>query len=288
MSLLLASRRRITLLWLLIVVLGLAWAVPLVQANPAPPATPAPAPSGPAAEQKVDEPFFFQLVRWITMGTLWALLFILITMIVWLLIDIRGGVAMPLDFVTQVEDAVNKRRFKEAFDLAKGDTSMIGRVLTAGMTRLQHGLQEARDASNAVTESLKARKDHTLAYLATIGTLGPLLGLVGTVTGMIGAFAELGEGGTPNYGKLALNISHALWATLLGIGLSLPAIFFYSFFRNKLARITVDVNLMVDDLLTQMFHSSRRPAAEASSVAAAGAKTSPATSASSPSKPAEA
>ena len=54
----------------------------------------------------------------------------------------------------------------------------LGKVMTAGMTRLQHGLQEARDAAQAMIDSLKARKDHVLSYIAIIGTLGPLIGLV--------------------------------------------------------------------------------------------------------------
>jgi biopolymer transport protein ExbB len=191
---------------------------------------------------------------------IFLLSFSLVALIVWLLLDLRATVAMPPDFVEAFEDAINKRRFKEAFELAKADQSMIGRVLTAGMTRLQHGLQEARDAATAMVDSLKSRKDHITAYMATIGTLGPLFGLVGTVSGMIKSFSVLGKGGTPNPGELALGISEALYLTLLGISLALPAIFFYSFFRNRMTRIAIDINLLADDLLTQMYHSSRSPA----------------------------
>jgi biopolymer transport protein ExbB len=51
--------------------------------------------------------------------------------------------------------------------------------------------------------------------------------------------------------------------TLLGIALSVPAIFCHAFFRNRLTRITMDVSNIADDLLTQMYHNSRRPAGTA-------------------------
>lgn len=188
--------------------------------------------------------------------------FVFVALLVWLLIDLRGAAMIPPDFVEAFEDAMNKRRYKDAFEMAKADHSMIGKVMTAGMTRLQHGLQEARDAAEAMIESLRARKDHIIGYIAIIGTLGPLIGLVGTVSGMIDSFAELGRGGTPDPSKLAAGISHALNATLVGIFLSCLAIPAYSFFKNRLSRIAIDASLMADDLLTQMYHSSRRPATE--------------------------
>jgi biopolymer transport protein ExbB len=114
-------------------------------------------------------------------------------------------------------------------------------------------------------DSLKSRKEHIIAYIAIIGTLGPLIGLVGTVSGMIASFAELGRGGTPNAANLAGGISHALNATLVGIFLSCLAIPAFSFFKNRLARITMDATLLADDLLTQMYHSSRRPAGDSQS-----------------------
>ena len=52
-----------------------------------------------------------------------------------------------------------------------------------------------------------------------------MLGLVGTVYGMILAFMVLGRGRHADTTRLAKGISHALVVTLLGIGLSVPAIF---------------------------------------------------------------
>jgi biopolymer transport protein ExbB len=190
----------------------------------------------------------------------------LVALIVLLAMDLRMIIAIPPDFVEEFTDTVNKRRFKEAFEMAKNDNSFLARVLTAGMGRLQYGIEDAREVILNTVDSIKASKEQLITYLATIGTLGPLIGLVGTVYGMIMSFMELSRGGTPRADKLAEGISHALVVTLLGVALSVPAIFCHAFFRNRLIRISMDTSNIADDLLTQMYHNSRKPAAPPAAV----------------------
>jgi biopolymer transport protein ExbB len=196
-------------------------------------------------------------------GILLIISIALVTLIVMLAMDLRMPVSIPPDFVEEFTDTVNKRQFKQAFDLARNDTSFLARVLTAGMGRLQYGVEDARDAALNMTESVKSGKENLITYLATIGTLGPMIGLVGTVYGMIQSFMVLGvkSASPPKASDLAEGISHALVITLLGIALSVPAIFCHAFFRNRLVRISMDANNLADDLLTQMYHNSKRPAA---------------------------
>lgn len=184
----------------------------------------------------------------------------MVTIIVLLAMDLRLATSIPPYFVEEFTDTVNKRQFKNAFELARNENSFLGRVITAGMGRLQYGIEDAREAAMNMVDSIRASKDQLIAYLATIGTLGPMIGLVGTVYGMIIAFMELSRpGATPRPDKLADGISHALVVTLLGIGLSVPAIFTHAFFRNRLIRISMDTANIADDLLTQMYHNSRKP-----------------------------
>ena len=187
----------------------------------------------------------------------------LVTLIVHLAMDLRLTVAIPPEFVEEFTDTVNKRQFKQAYELARNDGSFLARVLTAGMGRLQYGLEDAREAAVNMTDSVRASKENLISYLATIGTLGPMLGLVGTVFGMIQSFMVMATAGskTPAASDLAKGISHALVVTLLGIALSVPAIFFHALFRNRLIRISLDANNLADDLLTQMYHNSKKPAA---------------------------
>ena len=94
--------------------------------------------------------------------------------------------------------------------------------------------------------------EHRTTYLATVGTLGPMIGLVGTVYGMILSFRVIATaGGSPQASQLAAGISTALFATLEGIALSIPAIYFYALFRNRIARLSLEVAMAAESLLEQ-------------------------------------
>jgi biopolymer transport protein ExbB len=227
-----------------------------------------------SSSSSTDEPpniftHILKSVGWVFGIILLIISIALVALVVLLAMELRLTSAIPPGFVEDFTDTVNKRRFKEAYEMAREDDSFLGRVLTTGMARLQYGIEDAREATFNMVESIKASKEQLVTYLATIGTLGPMLGLVGTVWGMIKAFMELGQPGhTPRPDKLADGISHALVVTLLGIGLSVPAIFCHAFFRNRLIRLSMDTSNVADDLLTQMYHNSKKPAAPSATVEA--------------------
>lgn len=182
----------------------------------------------------------------------------LMAIVVLLTLDLRMSAAIPAGFVDEFTDTVNKRKFKEAYDMARNDPSFLGRVMTAGMARLQYGVEDARDAAMNTLESIKSDKDQKNNYTAVVATLGPLLGLVGTVFGMIEAFMELSSGSNPNPSKLADGISHALAVTLVGVAISVPGIALNTYFRNRITQVMMDVSHTADDLLTQMYHNSKK------------------------------
>jgi biopolymer transport protein ExbB len=231
------------------------------------------APEGPAAapadtpqpdtEKKAapDEGLFWHIIK--SAGPIFGplLLFLsiaLVALIVMLALDLRLSVAIPPGFVEAFTDTVNQRKFKEAFEMARADQSFLGKVLTGGMSRLQYGIEDARDAALNMVESLKSSKEQLNNYTAVISSLGPLIGLVGTVFGMILSFKELAKGNQVVAARLADGISHALVITMLGIGIAVPGLFFNAFFRNRITRISMDTANIADDLLTQMYHNSKK------------------------------
>ena len=83
-----------------------------------------------------------------------------------------------------------------------------------------------------------------------------------------GAFRKLGESkNAPEASELAGEISHALVVTLVGVAIACPAIFFFTFFKNRLTNISVNTANLADDLLTQMYHNSKKTAGGASATA---------------------
>jgi biopolymer transport protein ExbB len=211
---------------------------------------------------KPEEGLFWHIIK--SAGPIFGplLLFLsvaLVALIVMLALDLRLSVAIPPQFVEQFTETVNRRQFKEAFELARNDPSFLAKVLTGGMSRLQYGLEDARDAALNMVESLKSSKEQLNNYTAVISSLGPLVGLVGTVFGMILAFKALAQSKLEQ-AKLADAISHALVITMLGIAIAVPGLFFNAFFRNRITRISMDTANIADDLLTQMYHNSKKAA----------------------------
>jgi biopolymer transport protein ExbB len=229
------------------------------------------APAEPAADAapsngRGEESLLTHIAR--SIGWVFGLIFLflsfsLVALIIMLFLDTRMAIAIPPGFVEEFTDTVNKRKFKEAFDLARTDQSFLGKVLTGGMSRLQYGIEDARDAALNMVESLKSSKEQLNNYTAVISSLGPLLGLVGTVFGMILSFRELAKGNKVEAARLADGISHALVITMVGIGIAVPGLFFNAFFRNRITRISMDTANIADDLLTQMYHNSKKPAGPA-------------------------
>jgi biopolymer transport protein ExbB len=204
--------------------------------------------------------FMIESLGWIFGPILLAISVAMLALVVLLILDLRMNAAIPPGFVDEFTDTVNKRKFKEAFDMARNDPSFLGQVLTAGMSRLQYGLEDAREAAMNTLEAIKSDKEQKNNYTAVIATVGPLLGLVGTVFGMIQSFQVLATAVTIKPSELAKGISHALVVTLFGVAIAVPAIFFNAFFKNRITRVCMDVGHIADDLLTQMYHNSKKPA----------------------------
>jgi biopolymer transport protein ExbB len=181
-----------------------------------------------------------------------AMSFYLIALVVWMALNYRTPTAVPPALVRELQDLLYQTKYNEAYQRLGGNSSFLARVLAAGVRKLPAGLSQAQRAMELANEDATMEMEHRTTYLATVGTLGPLIGLVGTVYGMIMAFQVIAvEGSSPQASQLAAGISTALYSTLLGIAISIPAIFFYAVFRNRIARLSLEVGMTAEPLLEQ-------------------------------------
>lgn len=181
-----------------------------------------------------------------------AMSFYLIAVIVWMMFQFRKTVAIPEDLRRELAELLGQRRFGEAYQRLASDGSFLARVVAAGVRKLPAGQVSALRAMEMANDDATMEMEHRTTYLATVGTLGPMIGLVGTVYGMILSFRVIATAGSsPQASELAKGISTALFATLEGIAVSIPAIFFYAMFRNRIARLSLEVSLAAEALLEQ-------------------------------------
>ncbi len=106
-------------------------------------------------------------------------------------------------------------------------------------------MQEAGEDENMALE-------HRLSYLALIGTIAPMLGLLGTVQGMIASFDKIATSSvSPKPSELAEGISTALFTTLLGLGIAIPAMIFYNFLKNRIQRLVLEIGMVSEGLMSR-------------------------------------
>ena len=189
-----------------------------------------------------------------------AMSFYLIALVVWMAFQYRKAVAVPETLVREVSDLLAQKQFTEAYQRLSADHSFLARVLAAGVRKLPAGLAHAQRAMEMANDDVTMEMEHRTTYLATVGTLGPMIGLVGTVYGMILSFRVIATAGaSPQASQLAAGISTALFATLEGIAVSIPAIYFYALYRNRIARLSLEVALAAESLLEQFSPGVRAP-----------------------------
>ena len=92
-----------------------------------------------------------------------------------------------------------------------------------------------------------------------------MIGLLGTLKGMIASFSVIALGGHAARcrAKWPSGISEALLLTFEGVFLSVPAIYFYALFRNRVSTISVTTMVRADQFLRHFAHAARskgRPA----------------------------
>lgn len=181
-----------------------------------------------------------------------ALSFTLVALFVMNLLTARRENVCPTALIENFEQQLDGKKYQEAYDLAKQDNSFLGHVLSAGLGKLSAGYAPAIEAMQEVGEEENMKLEHRLSYLALIGTLSPMIGLLGTVQGMISSFSVIANSpATPKPKELAEGISTALFTTLIGLAIAIPAIALYNILKNRISRLVLEVGIVSEGLMSR-------------------------------------
>jgi biopolymer transport protein ExbB len=180
-------------------------------------------------------------------------------LVIRLFMEFRVSEAVPGALVDKLEAAIRDKKFQDAYDVCKDNDSYLARLVRTGIANLPNGRSEAKEAMEATAEEIVTSLEMRISYLAIIGTLGPMIGLVGTIWGMIKSFQEIATaaGAQPRPEKVAEGISTALFITLEGVSLSVPAIFFFAFFRNRIAQMTMEATRIADRTINSLVAAAK-------------------------------
>jgi len=166
-------------------------------------------------------------------------------------VKIRQTKIMPPDLVEGVQEAMAEGDLPKAMDLCRDRPGIMANILMAGFANVEEGFDVIQDSINAAADLESERLLQKVTYLSVVSNLAPMLGLMGTVQGMIFAFATLatGEAGAAQQAMLAMNISQALYTTMSGLAVAVPAVAFFYYFRNKANNIILSMVIRTIDLV---------------------------------------
>lgn len=190
-----------------------------------------------------------------SLGLLYSVIFLflsfsLVAVFVMNLLVTRREQILPSALIEGFERHLEAKQYQEAYELARNDDSFLGKVLSAGLSRLTYGYQPAIEAMQEVGDEESMRLEHLLSYLALIGTISPLFGLLGTVDGMVQAFDVIAQSTvSPKPSELAQGIATALVTTLVGLWLAIPSIAAFNILRNRVARLVLEVGTVSEGLM---------------------------------------
>lgn len=168
-------------------------------------------------------------------------------------IKIREKRIIPEGLVSGVREALETRDIPKALELCGEEPGALPNILSAGFSNASDGPEAAQDAIGAAADLESEKMLQRVNYLNVVGNLAPMLGLLGTVQGMIMAFATLGtEAGAAKNAMLATNISQALYTTAAGLVIAVPALGFFSFFRNRATKIILSMEALTMELMKKL------------------------------------
>ena len=162
-------------------------------------------------------------------------------------LKIKESRIIPAELTANIHEALDGDDISRALELCEKEPGALSNILSAGFS----GQDE--DAVTVAADLESEQLMQRVNYLNTVGNLAPMLGLLGTVQGMIMAFATLGtEAGAAKNAMLATNISQALYTTAAGLVIAVPALGFYSFFRNRAAKIILNMEALTLELMKRV------------------------------------
>ncbi|MHB0955791.1 MAG: MotA/TolQ/ExbB proton channel family protein [Pirellulaceae bacterium] len=223
------------------------------------PAEPARAEEPPPKKQRTLLQVALRALGWFYTVIFLLISFAFVALLVMNILSSRRESVCPTELVEGFEKHLDEKQYQEAYELAKGDDSFLGLVLSAGLAKLSAGYPEAVEAMQEVGQEENLKLDQRLSYIALIGTISPMVGLFGTVDGMVRSFSVIAEStGTPPPSQLADGVATALWTTLVGLAIAIPAIAVHHLIKNRIDRLVLEVGILSDGLMARFEHVGPR------------------------------
>jgi biopolymer transport protein ExbB len=138
--------------------------------------------------------------------------------------------------------------------ICENNPSTLSRLLLFASQHLDWSRVEAVELLETRARHETAKLERGLVILEVIVGIAPLMGLVGTIYGLILLFGSMGGVSGVDSVKFAQGISTALYATLLGLLVAIPALIAWSYYSKKVENLSVELATICDEFLRKHYH----------------------------------
>jgi biopolymer transport protein ExbB len=159
------------------------------------------------------------------------------------LVTIRAHLLRPPELAAELMQLVEEGNLDEAVDAAQADTSFLGAVAFATLSKANYG-KESMESSMADAGEIEASKYLTkIGVLQLIAAVAPMLGLTGTTIGMIMTFAIIAvKADAVSAPDMARGISIALVCTFTGLMIAIPLLVGSFFLKARLMQTIYEIS----------------------------------------------
>lgn len=164
-------------------------------------------------------------------------------------------------FYEKISDLVMSAKIDEAAQYCDNHSRKpVANVMKAALQRahLPEGL--IRDGVQMSLQKCSRAILKRTSFLATIANVATLLGLFGTVAGLISSFQAVAHADAQQKSAmLSAGIAVAMNATMLGLGVAIPAMLAYSFLMNRTNSLIADLEqaaVRSIDILKQRYYAN--------------------------------
>ncbi len=135
------------------------------------------------------------------------------------------------------------------------EDTALSRLVRACLMYTSWPKDENADAVQAYARREIVRLERGLVFLEVVTGLGPLLGLMGTILGLIRIFSSASNAAelSAQSAQIAAGIAEAMYCTVAGLIVAIPALIAHSLFSRHIEALTIDLETLCSELLGKLY-----------------------------------
>jgi biopolymer transport protein ExbB len=173
------------------------------------------------------------------------------------IIALRTAVVIKPPLARAIHDLSYGGKTTLVEQLSIDEDTALSRLVRACLMYTSWPKDENADSVQAYARREIVRLERGLVFLEVVTGLGPLLGLLGTILGLIRIFSSAVD---PT--QIAAGIAEAMYCTVAGLIVAIPALIAHSLFSRHIEALTIDLETLCSELLGKLYTQAESPTAQ--------------------------